>query len=728
MAFLRLLSFFFLLFSTLLASEVPAQTPQTKPGKITGKVVDPEGNGMEYVTVALYVLNDSVPVNGTSTNEKGEFTLEDAAPGRYYLLISFIGTESVKVEDILVDGDLPHYRLKKPVVLGDRNIKLDEVVVTGNKDVLQYGIDKKIYSPDQDLISKGGTATDLLQNVPSVQIDAERNLQFRGSSNVTVYIDGKPSTLTGADRTAVLDQIPAENIERIEIISNPSAKFDAEGSAGIINIVTKKGKSDGYNGTVTLNAGSNDKYQGNLLINVKKGKFNFGASYGFNQQHNWSRSSLYREMDGPLYQSLLNQSEKGFGKAFHHTGRINADYIIRDFETIGLTAGINAGNRSELENIHYLFYHTGAAEDSSSYRESQENRQSANRDFSISYRKGSKTPDKYLNADFGYSGSADLETMDAVQPSYYPGGSLIRKAERQSTLLDRSFGLWTMQVDKSDPLGEKAKLETGLKATIRNIDNDFLFERMDTASGERYPDPGLSNRFIYNEQVYAAYASYSKSYRRLGYSGGLRLEHTVLSGRQAAGEAFHRNYLRLFPSAYLSYKLNDREELQLNYSRRINRPGIFQLNPFINFSDPLNLRKGNPQLNPEFTGSYELNYVHQGKNYSFSGGVYWKKTTGQIIRYRTITPEGITLTSFENLDDSRSAGIEAVGQYSPYKWWRMTVNANFYQIDMKDLQLFYFEKRTGYTAKLQLLPAGVGAPGNNFRLSGSRYCNQTGSF
>jgi len=645
--------------------------------KIQGKVSDSKGSLIEYATVALYHLPDTQLTTGIRSGANGAFILNGFKPGKYYVQVSFLGFENYRTAAFTIKkGETKQLGLIK---LREDQKLLNEVTVSEERSMVQYGIDKKVYNPSKDIANTGGNATDVLQNIPSVQVDVDGNIQFRGSGNVTIYIDGKLSSLSGSDPAAVLAQIPADNIERIEIISNPSAKYDAQGSGGIINVVTKKGQKNGYNGSVNLTLGSRDKYQGSLILNFRKNRWNFRTSYGFNQRNRYSISSTNRELS-TLDESNLIQERNGYDIQGRHRITLGTDFQANANNSLSFTYGINQSNNWDKDLRDYAFRFE-AAQDSIGYRRSNTLEFDRNQNMSLSWDKKFKRKDENLRVDLNWSSSYDEDDMEANQlfyagPSYY--------INKQNTLSTRDVGVMIGQIDYTRPLLDDKKLELGAKANYRNIDNTFFSETLDTGGNEFVKDIGLSNQFIYQEQIYAAYATFTGLFRGIGYSAGLRAEQTLINSRQVTEDRnFNNDYLSLFPSLYLSYKFGKGKEVQANYSRRINRPGSRQLNPFRSFEDPLSQRQGNPNLNPEFINSYELNYVSIKKGLTLSAGIYMRQTLGNITRFRSIDSNGVTVTSYENLENSTNLGIELVGQVELFKWWNINANLNFYNQKMQ---------------------------------------------
>ncbi len=645
---------------------------------IKGKVVDASTKKpIEFATIALYKQGESTPHKGSISDLNGQFSITSVQAGYYAIELSYLGYASLRKDSIhMLEGTLNLGTLSLEV---DKQI-LEEAIIKEERNMVQYGVDKKIYDPSKDLVSTGGTATDVLQNIPSVTVDNDRNIQFRGSSNVTIYIDGKPSTLTGDDRSAILDQIPGYMIERIEVISNPSARYDAEGSGGIINIITKRGSQRGYNATISGNAGNGDKYQASVLMNYRTARWNFSGSYGFNQNHLWSERISERQLF-TYDENLLSQTGFGFDRNYGHNARLVAEFSPNLKNELSFGVGFNSDQEFENDLTNYDFAYLSSNYDSTGYRRSLEETKSLNRSADFFWKRNTGKLDRNFTVNLSYSLNDRDNTLNAEQLYYSPTSSF---PGLQNNIRLGVNELATLQFDYVHPISKSLKWEAGWKSTMRNLDNDFFSESAYTEPLELSPDTGLNNRFLYGEWVHAAYGTFTGSYKDFGYSAGLRAEHTELSiDQQRESQQINRNYTSLFPSFYVSYALAKGNELRANYSRRINRPGSWQLNPFRSFSDPINQREGNPYLDPEFINSYELNYVRISRRFTLSAGLYHRQTLNMLTRYRRVDENGITITSFVNLNSSNSTGAELVFNTSIASWWKLNANLNLYQQTMQ---------------------------------------------
>lgn len=648
------------------------QRPMPQIGHVFGKLVDASTKKpVPYASVALLKLRDSSVVTGMLTKENGEFSLESLPLGTFNMRISFMGYETIyrkiAISPQTFDQDLGNIRFKADAKL------LSTVEVTGQKSAFQMGIDKKVFNVERNLTSVGGTATDVLKNVPAVNVDIDGNVTVRNASP-NIFVDGKPSTLT-------LDQIPADAIESVELITNPSAKYDAEGMSGIINIVLKKNKRAGINGMLMAGAGTGDKYNGGGNINIRQGKVNFFANYMINSQRFWGDGTTDRTNFINGGTSNLHQESDSRSSPRFQFGRIGLDYYLDNRNTISVSQNIVDGNFKNFEDLTSTF-NKG---DSMSSRLNDSKFGFRNYTTQLGFKHTFAEPNREWTADFNYNRSSndrngsflsqpvDINNMPLAQSSYQTNNS-----DGHTTFL-------VMQTDYTDPIGKNGKLEAGLKTTLRNYSSVYNVYDEDTTTGEFHFNNLLSNDYKYKEQIYAGYLNYAGTRGNFGYQAGLRVEQYVYSGEiPSEGMKFKPTKATpgFFPSVYLSQKMKNDQELQLNYSRRVTRPNFFQLIPYRDYTDPLNQREGNPNLRPEYTNSVELSYVKNWKTANFLGTVYYRNTNNLISAISTPIGTDTLLTSFTNANNNNNYGAELTLKNTFFKIWDLTTNVNLYQTEL----------------------------------------------
>ncbi|HEY0611101.1 MAG TPA: TonB-dependent receptor [Chitinophaga sp.] len=645
------------------------QRPQNMPqiGHIYGKLVDASTKKpVPYASVALLKLRDSSVVTGMLTKENGEFSLESLPLGTFNMRITFMGYQTifkrVAISPQAFDQDLGNIRLQPDSKM------LGTVEVSGQKSAFTMGIDKKVFNVDRNLTSVGGTAQDVLKNVPAVNVDIDGNVTVRNASP-TIFVDGKPSTLT-------LDQIPADAIESVELITNPSAKYDAEGMSGIINIVLKKNKRAGINGMVMAGAGTGDKYNGGGNINVRQGKVNVFANYMINANRVWGNGTTDRTSMLNGGTSSLHQESDSRNSPRFQFGRIGLDYYLDNRNTISISQNIVDGNFRNWENL-FSSFNKG---DSMSNRINNNKFGFRNYTTQLGFKHTFAEPNKEWTADFNYNrsnnnrnGSFLTEPVSNASPTYQTNNS-----DGHTTFI-------TIQTDYTDPIGKNGKLETGLKTTLRNYSSLYNVYDQDTITGDYHFNNLLSNDYKYKEQIYAGYINYAGTIGTFGYQGGLRVEQYVYSGEiPSEGMKFKPTKATpgFFPSLYLSQKLKNDQELQLNYSRRVTRPNFFQLIPYRDYTDPLNQREGNPNLKPEYTNSVEFSYAKNWKTANFLGTVYYRNTNNLLSTISVPLGTDTLLTTFVNADNNNSYGAELTLKNTFFKIWDVTTNVNLYQTEL----------------------------------------------
>ncbi|GAA4407618.1 outer membrane beta-barrel family protein [Nibrella viscosa] len=652
-------------------------------GRVAGRLMATQ-NGknqpVEFASIGVFRSRDSSTVAGTLTDERGYFQLEGLPPGNYYILIQSLGFEAKRLPSVAISFQDPEVDLGN-VVMNESVRQLQEVVVQGQKQLMDYSLDRKIVNVDQLPTTLGGTAVDILQNVPSVTVDVDGTLSLRGSSNVIVLINGKPSGLTGLDRQAVLEQVPASNIERIEVITNPSARYDADGGGGIINIVLKKERAPGLNGNVQVNVGTRDKYNASVNLNYRVNKLNLFGSYNFRDERRFS----YRDSDRQNFfagdsTSFLVQRNDGVRNRVNNNLRIGFDYSLtpRDNISASVLYRPEYSRNTQIETFNTLDANRALL--GRIIRNTAEREPETGFDYNVGYRRTFPKKGRELNIDGTLTNRLGTEYTDYTQslqlPEFLITPNLRANQQRSTNQSDNRIGI--LQLDFVEPLKKKKRLETGLKYTYRRLGADYVFE--DFLDGSWRLNQNISNNFIYNEQTSAAYVNFSDEVKKFSYQVGLRTEYTAIeTDQRTTGQRNRRDYIYLFPSAFINYNFSDAQKMQVNYTRRINRPWVRALNPFIDLTDPLNISFGNPMLNPELVNSYELSHLWYGKTTSLTSTLFFRQTTNDVTRYRTLREDGVTETTYLNLNRSQNYGLEVVVTQELLRWWKVNGNFSFFQ-------------------------------------------------
>ncbi len=514
------------------------------------------------------------------------------------------------------------------------------------------------------------------------------NISLRGSGNVTVLIDGKPSSLSGGARTAILNSIPASSVESIEVITNPSAKYDPDGMSGIINIVLKKNKLKGITAGVNLSAGTGNTYNLSGNFNYKNEKINFFSNYSFRHYRGFRNSENIRNTIYDDTVVTIDQYRDGTDLNESHMLKLGLDLYLNPKNTLGFSITGNLGRRERVGFIKYNEYDNIDSLNSFWTRDTYDPTNRRSLDFNLNYLH------KFKQAGHNFTIDLNQSIGDNVAEGFYFEqyfDSLLvpeEFPEREQLVYDNRNNFFVGMFDYTNPIKKNMKIEAGAKATIRNIYEDSYNEAFDYDSAVFVPNDSLNNTFKYNEQIYAVYGIWSHTIKeRFGYQVGLRLEQAFTSPELInTNEVYVNNYFSWFPSLHLSYKLGEKKnhEISLSYSKRINRPRMRALNPFPNYSDPLNIRKGNPYLNPEYIHSAELGYALYSKKFTFTGSVYFRYMTDMIQRVLVVEDGGVNVRTWSNVDNGFNFGVETVMILKPFKWWRMNVSFNLFQVIFQD--------------------------------------------
>ena len=653
---------------------------------ISGTAVDKiSKQPIEFVTVVLLNKKDSATIKGTITDKKGKFSIEEITPGDYIIRYSFIGYDNFTATDLKIAAGQKNMNLGI-VELSHDEKKLNEVTVATTKTTLNTSIDRKVYNVDQDIMSKSGAASDILKNIPSVEVDIDGQVSLRGSGNVLILINGKVSPLMGKTRAEVLQSLPANSIQRIEVITNPSARFRPDGTSGIINIVLKKNIKPGWNGTVTANAGNKDRYNGNISLNYNPGKLNLFGSYSL-RQDNRKRTNkidrIYFDSAGKL-SSYYNETNLSKLRPVTHFANLGMDYTFNERNSFGISGDYYNRKFTKHDVVNKFTYNAQNVliENYNRFRyDSEFEKQTSVAAF---FNHKFKKEDNELNIEFNNSISNEAEDNHYWNLYYLP----VRPTALDNTLIKQADNENQLTIDYTLPINESSKLEAGYDGSFNKKDLDFYGEYYDTARRTFIKDIVKTNLFLYKESIQAIYATYQKSYKAFGYEAGLRGELVNIKGNLVTIDSLIKNnYFKLYPTLHVSYEIDDDNELQLNYSRRINRPDPDELNPFPEYRDPRNLRAGNPKLLPEIINSVEFGYKWQNKNYSFVPSIYYRYRTNGFTEVIKPINDSTLLTSSENLANDKSAGLELIFSAKVKKIFTGNVSGNIFynQIDASNL-------------------------------------------
>ena len=677
-------------------------------GKLYGKIVEePKGGGLEFAVVKLFLPSTSGAekdslVTGAITSSNGSFILEQVPAGKELILkVQLLGYEDLerRVELPLPSGrmassekDLGNFGL---ALIG---VSMDELVIEGVVPDYRIEFDKRVYDVDKNPANAGGTAEDVLRNIPAVQVDLDGNVSVRNAAP-QIFVDGRPSTLS-------IDQIPSDAIQKIEVITNPSAKYDAGGGrGGIINIVMKHNRSMGYNGNLRAGIDMRARYNAGLNLNLREGAFNLFLNGNYNQRKSLTTGETERHtLDGPIATDLF-QTQNPISEREFTRGNIGLDWFADIRNTFTLSQSYSKGEfnnqdsifaRTDTLHLDHLAYST--------YRRiSTSDRDFTNLGSSLLYKHLFAKEGTELTADVNYN-STESNLLSHFDNLYNSGESSIL---RQDGITRQS--LYTAQSDFSSILNKKNKLETGVRVAVRNYNSSYDNYALDPESNAFIPVTGLTVNYAYLDRVYAGYATFSRNLDKWKYQLGLRAESSDYQGElKDTSVTFRNSYpLSLFPSLFITKVLNEKQDVQLSMNRQISRPSFMQLTPFTDYSDSLNITRGNPDLKPEFTHSAELSwqYVFNKQN-TFIATTYLKYTTGitigyQQLEYSSVLNNNVIVSTYANAASSMASGIELVSNNSITKWFGFNTNLNIYhsRIDGSNIVTGLENRRTSWSAK-----------------------------
>ena len=677
-----------LLVLLLIATDLPAQPTgrgtggggrAQAEGKVIGTVVDDDaGEPIPGATVALWRVSDSSLVTGGVSRADGMFTIEGLPPGQYYARISSLGFQDLQVDNVTVRPGGIAVDLGTIRLLSAEDLQ-EGVTVTAERSDIEFRADRTIYNVEDQPVTAGGDAVDVLKNVPQIEVDIDDNISLRGSQNVVVLLNGRTVPLSGEALAGFLRGLSANDIKSIEIIPNPSAKYDPDGMAGILNIVLKnEKKEDNLSGNLTLSAGTTNSYNVSGSLNWRSDRMNLYNSYSFRYDERESERVMYRENRIAEPVTALDQTSESERLRRSHSLNSTFQYLLDDVNTLSYTSLLSLRSGDYAEQVNYTELNSLGETTSQTIRLSPENEDEHSVDLALGYF-WKKEPGRHeLSVEARYNTNGEEEESDFLE---YLSGDRDSVVERQNSRSDEMNREGTFQIDYVRPLGEKGRLETGYKGELNRVDNDFYSETFNQSAGEFQPDVDLNNRFVYDQQLHSLYLIYANSFGPLEAQLGLRAEQAMTDfNLVTTDESFENNYFSLFPSAAFSYSLADQTRLRASYSQRIRRPWVRQLNPFPQFEDRLNLRTGNPYLLPEYIHSVELSLNQFTGWGTLSLTPYFRRTTNEIERYFTLDSSGVSTLTFANFDESDSYGAEFVGTYRVGKRFSGFVNLSAYRV------------------------------------------------
>lgn len=673
------------------STNLAAQTLPAGTGKITAVIIDGQNKQtIPFATALLQNRKTKATVKVGQTDANGNLLMTGLPNGVFTFKISYVGYQTMVRDSISISAAVQSVNFGTVKMNPAKGTVLNEVNITAPKSTMQLGIDKKIFSVDQSLVSEGGSASDLLQNVPSLQMDMDGNVSLRGSTGVKVLIDGKASLIAGGDVAQILQSIPASSIESVEVITNPSSKYDAEGQSGIINIVLKRNKKLGLNGSVALTAGNRENYNGNTNLSFQNSKVNIYGNYGYkygNRPGGGFNNITYKNV--PTGSSAFTeQLTTASNLDKNHNAKAGIDYYVTTKDIVSLSAGFNSRNSDGKDLLEINRYNTQGAALELSNRINSNNRSGNSYDLNLDYSHKFK-PQQELTMNFGYSDGINDNYQEYNTTIYATNGTASNSAPKLLTNANQSDNHnYNIQADYTMPMGKLGKLESGYRSQIKYSNSYVLAQTFNNTTNVLDQDFLQSNTFSSKDQVHAIYLNYQNQIKNFGYQIGLRGEsaslNTISGAYNRANQLVYAPgriaYDRIYPSIFLTQKFEAEQQLQLSYTRRVNRPRPWDTNPFTDYSDPYSWRQGNPSLLPEDTHSLELSYSKFWKKISFIGSAYRRQTNDLVQRIRS-RPDanGVIIMMPYNLTTGINNGLELISKVEVVKAWNFTGNVNLYQ-------------------------------------------------
>ena len=662
---------------------------------ITGRVLDQETNEpLEYATLVLQSVENPEKITGGITDIDGNYSVE-TNPGNYNVSIEYISYKTYKKANQLLSENTNLGIIKLALDVA----QLDAVEVVGEKTTVEVRLDKKIYNIGKDLTTSGANISDALNNIPSVTVDIDGAIALRGNDNVRILINGKPSAMAGFGSTDALRSLPADAIEKVEVITSPSARYDAEGTAGILNIVLKKEKTLGINGTINTTVGYPTSSSITSNLNLRTDKFNifntlgyfYRAAPGNGYFDNNYFDTIPDNFDRIIEDRKIKRNDQGFNV------NLGMEYFLTDKSSItGSVFGRFTDEQDITENSTTRYNQKAIS--SNTFRNEEENQDDKSYQVSLNYTNNINEAGQKLTADFQYSYDKEIQPTIITENNTFPDSELLARENIFETQLQNEF---LLQADYVLPIGD-AQFEAGYRGNFEESSNDYQLDQLNLNTGEFETNLGLTNIFTYTQNINALYTQYGNKYGKFSYLLGLRLENTQLKGVVDAtvdltelqellgGEIeldFDKNYLGLFPTLNLIYELSEKENFSIGYNRRINRPRGFFINPFPSRSSRTNIFQGNPDLDPAFANAYDLGYLKRWEKLTLTSSVYLQKETNSFERIQEetgqVTSDGINIirTLPINLSTNQRIGAELGIMYNPEKWLRLNGSFNFFQFE-----------------------------------------------
>ena len=659
-----------LVLALLLVSAISFSQVSLKKANLSGKIIDKETLlPVEFTVITISKSDTKQIINGGSADANGNFNIE-LNNGIYDIKFEFPGykTQEKLNQNISVDTNLGN------ILLETESNQIETVVIRSEKTTVDIKLDKKVYSVGQDLMVKGGTVSDVLDNIPSVTVDSEGAISLRGNENVKVLIDGKPSNAVSVNDA--LKMLPADAVDKVEVITNPSARYDAEGGGGLLNIILKKGKNQGLNGTFIASTGYPETYGLSGNLNYKSKNFNLFTTQGYNDRNNPGNAftdSRYLNSDNTT-RNYVNETRENERNSKGYNGNFGMEWNLSESLSWTNTFNYRKSNGDNIDNVFQNYYNSGFNYDYTRNRVNAESSDSENVEFTTNFTKKFKKDGHKLTIDGSFSTNDDKN--DALITDKATNTNVVKF---DNTINNQTQNRNLLQMDYVLPFGKGSQFEAGYRGDFAELTTDYRVEN------DGLLNTNFTNTLQYKEQVNAIYTQYGVKINKFSALFGLRFEDSNIDVNQLATNDFNnKKYNNFFPSAFFTYEISDESSASVSYSRRIQRPRGRMLNPFSNLSSNINIFVGNPDLNPAFSDAIDFGYIKRWEKLTFNTSLYVNKTTDvfQFARRESgdfINGTPIIISSPINLATEYRTGFEFTLNYSPYKWWKLNGNFNFFR-------------------------------------------------
>lgn len=653
---------------------------QTVGTRVYGVVKNADGKLLEASTISLLRTADKKVAKVAVSDHQGLFELLGIKPGNYYIQVSAVGYMPQTADSIEVASGADSL-MASVTPLKAAQKQLNDVTVTGRKQIVETKIDRTVVNVDAMLSNAGTSALDVLEKSPGILIDKDGNISIKGKQGVIVLMDGRPSYLSGQDLANLLKNMPASELEQLEIMTQPPAKYDASGNAGLINIKTKKSKADGFNGSVTLSyiQARYPKTPNSLNLNWRKNKVNIFANYSFSYWEGFNSMNIVRKFRNKNDELISIFDQKTNGRFFsrNHTAKVGVDYTAGKNTTIGIVINgsinprdFNSKGQTNITDGEYDL-------ESLNYANSRNHNVWRNTGVNLNFRQGLKKKGSEITADADYIWYGTQSDQNISNSILLPDGSQKVPPILLKGNLPSDIKIYSFKSDYVLPLKNEAKFEAGFKTSYVTTDNNALYTTFSQATNTWTPDNTRSSHFLYDENINAAYVNYNRQMKKWGVQAGLRLENTNGKGQQLKDNSkFTRHYTQLFPTLYISRKLNDKNTVVLNYGRRIERPNYQDMNPFINFLDSFTYQQGNPYLTPQFTHNIELSHNYKGVLNTTLNYTYTTDIINDILKQ--IDSTQVTFLTKDNIGKRTNIGLSVSYNAPVTKWYTISFYANGY--------------------------------------------------